>query len=55
MFLYKAILVYCVNGSFDRYDDNVAQHIAISLIVTVRPCLPTLMSSEEKVDSLLVS
>ena len=36
---------------FDRYDDNITQHITINLIVTVGPCLATEMLSEEKADS----
>ena len=36
---------------YDRYDDNIAKHITINLIVTVRPCLATGTSSEEEADS----
>ena len=36
---------------FDRYDDNITQHITINLIVRVGPCQVTGMSSEEKADS----
>ena len=35
---------------FDRYDDNIAQHITINLIVMVGPCLATGASSDEKAD-----
>ena len=51
MFLYKAVSVYCVNDLCDRYDNNIAQHITISLIVMVGSCLATGTSSEEKADS----
>ena len=34
----------------NRYDSNIAQHIAINLIVTAEPCLATGMSSKEKAD-----
>ena len=36
---------------FNRYDNNIAQHITINLIVMVGPCLATGTSSEEKADS----
>ena len=36
---------------FDRYDDNIAQHITINFIMTVGPCLATGMSSEKKAES----
>ena len=36
---------------FDRYGDNITQHVIINLIVTVGPCQATGMSREEKTDS----
>ena len=36
---------------FDRYDDDIAQHITISLILMVKPYLATGMLSGEEVDS----
>ena len=36
---------------FDTYDNNIAQHITINLIVTVGPCLATGILSQEKADS----
>ena len=50
MFLYKAVCTVLMNR-FDRYDDNITQHITINLIVMVGPCLATGTSNEEKADS----
>ena len=36
---------------FDRYDDNITQHITINLLMTVRPFLAIGLLSEEKADS----
>ena len=51
MFLYEAVQYTMLIDLFGRYDDNIAQHITINLIVTVRPCLATETLSEEKADS----
>ena len=50
MFLYKAVCIVLMD-LFDRYNDNITQHITINMIVTVRPCLATGMSSEETANS----
>ena len=50
MFLYKIVCTVLMD-LFDRYDDNIAQHITINLIVMVGQCLTTGASREEKADS----
>ena len=45
MFLYKAVSVYCVNGSFLI---GMTINITINLKSMVRSCLATGMLSEEK-------
>ena len=50
MFLCKAVCTV-LKDLFDRYDDNITQHITINLIVTVIPCLATGMLSKDKADS----
>ena len=50
IFLYKAVSGTVLINYFDRYDDNITQHITIK-VVMVRPCLATGSSSEEKTDS----
>ena len=53
LFVAKYYLLRCtvLMYLFDRYDDNISQYITINLIMTVRSCLATRMSSEEKADS----
>ena len=47
----KVFLYTVLMDLFDRYDDNIAQHITINLIVTVGPFLATGTSSEKKANS----
>ena len=49
MFPYKAVCTVLMDV-FDRYDNNIAQHITINLTVTVGPCPTTGTLSEEKAD-----
>ena len=51
MFYIKLFQHTVLMDHFDRYDDNIAQHIIINLIVVVGPCLATGTSSEVKADS----
>ena len=51
MFLYKAFQCTVLMDLFDRYDNNIAPHSTISLIVRVGSCLATGTPSEEKADS----
>ena len=46
MFLYEVVCIVLMD-LFDRYDNYIAQHITINLIVMVESCLATGTSSEE--------
>ena len=50
MFCIKLFRCTVLMDLLDRYDDNITQHITVSLIVMVGPYLATGMSSEEEAD-----